>query len=257
MADKSLTLFDRHRDGLLAALPSHVDADRFYHIALSTANMLPADVSESSILMFVYGCARLGLVPDPVLGHVYPVPFKGKVTLIPGYRGYIELARRSGRIGSIHVDLVYDGEPFRQWVTRDGAQIEHEPGMERPSDPRKGCVAAYCLADVKGSWPQITVMPTNAIDKLAHGNIWKEHWGEMAKKSVVRRASKLWPLTAELAQAVAWDEAADRNEQRLPMPGGVQAEDAQPTLSLTAPEDNGEITDDEQAEIEAEERETY
>ena len=261
MADKSLTKFDEHKDGLLAALPAHVDAKRFYHIALSTARSLPADVSETSLLLFCYGCARLGLVPDPVLGHVYPVPFKGQVTLIPGYRGYIELARRSGKIGSIHVDLVYLGEPFRHWITRDGPQLEHEPGLDRPEDPRKGCVAAYCLADVRGSWPQITVIPRNVIDKVDRsgenrgGNIWRDHWGEMAKKTVVRRASKFWPLTAELAQAVAWDEQADRGEQVLPPPDGpLVAEDAQRPLLLnngTAAVTAPPPIDDDEAEREA------
>jgi hypothetical protein len=45
---------------------------------------------------------------------------------------------------------------------------------------------------------------------------WKDHYEEMARKTVVRRIAKYLPLTPELADAFALEDEADRSPPRRP-----------------------------------------
>ena len=62
--------------------------------------------------------SQLGLYVDGVLGHAYLVPYwngkekRREVQLIPGYKGLIDLARRSGSVESISARVVYKNDDF-------------------------------------------------------------------------------------------------------------------------------------------------
>ena len=129
--DQAVKHLDDGRARILAALPSFIDADRFYEISINLVRS-STDLSKctpASISMAIYGCARLGLMPDPALGHVYVVPFGEIATVIPGYMGFMELARRSSKIGAIHTELVRKDDDFRYWVDEHGPHLTHEPGL--------------------------------------------------------------------------------------------------------------------------------
>ena len=61
--------------------------------------------------------AQLGLEPNDARGLAYLLPYNDKrrgkiVQLIIGYRGMIDLARRSGMVSSINVFAVFEGDHF-------------------------------------------------------------------------------------------------------------------------------------------------
>jgi recombination protein RecT len=91
------------------ALPKHMTADRLARIATTEIRKVPklAACDQASFLGAIMQCAQLGLEPGGALGHAYLIPFdkRQKVNgwetvsteaqLIIGYRGMIDLARRS------------------------------------------------------------------------------------------------------------------------------------------------------------------
>ncbi|HEJ2203269.1 TPA: recombinase RecT, partial [Pseudomonas aeruginosa] len=104
------------------ALPKHMTADRLARIALTEIRKVPAlaKCNQESFLGAVMQCAQLGLEPGNALGHAYLLPFgNGKakdglsnVQLIIGYRGMIDLARRSGQIVSLTARTVHQNDQF-------------------------------------------------------------------------------------------------------------------------------------------------
>ena len=54
---------------------------------------------------------QLGLEPG-LLGHCYILPYKREATFIIGYKGMIDLARRSGHIQSIYAHAVHENDEF-------------------------------------------------------------------------------------------------------------------------------------------------
>ncbi|WP_198647329.1 recombinase RecT, partial [Escherichia coli] len=104
------------------ALPKHMTADRLARIATTEIRKVPklASCDQASFLGAIMQCAQLGLEPGGALGHAYLIPFdkRQKVNgrwetvsteaqLIIGYRGMIDLARRSGQILSISARTVH------------------------------------------------------------------------------------------------------------------------------------------------------
>jgi recombination protein RecT len=91
------------------ALPSHLTAERMARIALTEVRRVPklALCDQNSFMGAIMTCCQLGLEPGSALGHAYLIPFENtkkrivEVQLILGYKGMIDLARRSGQIRSM------------------------------------------------------------------------------------------------------------------------------------------------------------
>src|SRR6185312_11254025 len=105
---------------LALALPKHVTADRLARIALTEVRKVPklAQCDQTSFLGAIMQCAALGLEPGGALGHCYLIPFENRraerteVQFIIGYRGMLDLARRSGQIVSLTARAVRKGDEF-------------------------------------------------------------------------------------------------------------------------------------------------
>lgn len=118
------------------ALPKHMDIDRLMRLTMTTIRTTPelrqADVG--SLLGGVMQAAQLGLEPG-LLGQCYLLPFKNKkkeiteVQFIIGYKGMIDLARRSGHIQSIYAHAVYENDDF-EYELGLNPKLKHTPSME-------------------------------------------------------------------------------------------------------------------------------
>lgn len=203
---------------LQAVLPRHIEAERVIRIAMSaiSKNDKLLQCTPRSILLAVMQSCQLGLEPGGVLGLAYLVPYKDECQLIPGYRGYVELARRSGIIHSVSAACVYEGEHFRM---RRGLQeiLEHEPIVAREVGPFRG---AYAIARLKSGPPQWDFMDCFEIETIRErskqkdsSGPWQSDYGEMAKKTVIRRLSKLLPLSPEMAAAYELDNRSETGER--------------------------------------------
>ncbi len=217
----AMQLMESYKDQIKRALPKHMSADRVARIALTEMRRNPKlmNCDPYSILGAVIQSAQLGLEVGSGLGHAYLVPYKTECTLITGYKGQVDLARRGGRIKSLMAYLVYPEDRFDEGV-RDGEPfLDYVParlGKER--DPDKEAIGAFAIASFDNSATQWVFMEKWEIDRIRDNlrypsDIWKEHYGEMAKKTVIRRLSKLLPQSPELVQANAIEDGERPSHQ--------------------------------------------
>ncbi|EHL7675887.1 recombinase RecT, partial [Escherichia coli] len=125
------------KEQLAAALPRHMTAERMIRIATTEIRKVPAlgNCDTMSFVSAIVQCSQLGLEPGSALGHAYLLPFGNKneksgkknVQLIIGYRGMIDLARRSGQIASLSARVVREGDEFSFEFGLDEKLI-HRPG---------------------------------------------------------------------------------------------------------------------------------
>lgn len=245
-------------DNLTKLLPQHLDQKRFIALALAMyrdPNL--RDCTNQSKMLALADCAKLGLIPDRNLGHVWLVPFNNKfldptdkkwksrkeVTLIPGYQGYIELARRSGLVTNVHTWLVREGDGFQYWIDENGPHLRHDPCADSDAE----ITDVYCIAKLKDGTPQIEkmtmaqVLKVKAESKAGDKGPWKDWFEEMVRKTCVRRARKYWPQSAELAQLGAFDDYADgiverKHVDNVAVGGLASAPEGRVNLSASVPD---------------------
>lgn len=234
-------LLDKALPQIKLALPRHMTAERMLRVALTAAQRTPdlLDCDQLSFVGAVVQASQLGLEPDGILGHAYLIPFfnnktrRKEVQLIAGYRGLIDLARRSGAVSSISAHIVYPKDAFEFSFGLD-EKLTHTPTMEdEPGDP----VCAYAIARFKDGGYAFDVMPVAEIEQIRNSSKagqsgpWQSHWSEMARKTVIRRLCKYLPLSPELQKAVALDEAADAG---IPQTLDIEVESSAATAEATA-----------------------
>lgn len=63
----------------------------------------------ASIFISAFRAALLRLSVDPSLGRAYIVPYGGKAVFVPGYKGLVEMAARTGKYRVIHCAEIHEG----------------------------------------------------------------------------------------------------------------------------------------------------
>jgi recombination protein RecT len=222
--DKIRAAFQAAGPKLAASIPAtmkkHMTPDRIANIVVSAALRQPAllECSPASILKSCMTATALGLECDGLLGGAYLVPFWNSKTrqkeaqFIVGYRGLIDLARRSGNITSIEAHVVHSNDKFRCQFGLE-PKLEHEPdwNAETPGP----MVAVYAIARFRDGGYQFEVMTRAQVDavrqmsKAGDFGPWKDHYLEMARKTVVRRLSKYLPLSIEVREAMVKEDAQE------------------------------------------------
>lgn len=213
-----------------AALPRHMTPERLARIVTTEIRKTPklAECTPVSFFGAVIQCAQLGLEPGNALGHAYILPYdkRAKVNgqwqtvateaqLIIGYRGMIDLARRSGQIVSIDARAVYEGDKFECRLGLD-SHIEHQPDWNNPNRTQPDKLQfVYAVAKLKDGGIQFDVMSRAEIDairirsKAKDNGPWVTDYTAMALKTVVRRLFKFLPVSIEIQTAVGLDERAE------------------------------------------------
>lgn len=160
------------------ALPKHMSPDRMARIAMTELRRMPKlkECNPLSFLGAVIQCAQLGLEPGNNLGHVYLLPYGKECQLIVGYRGMIELARRSGQMNSLTAQDVYEND-FFEFEYGLHEKLRHIPAKEN----RGNLIAFYALARLKDGGHQFEVMFKPEVDAIMHqsktsqNGPWKTH----------------------------------------------------------------------------------
>ena len=127
-----------------------------------------------------------------------------------GYRGYVELAYRSGLVKSVQARLVYEGEPFRE-LGGSSPKLVHEIG---PHDDATPIVAAYAVAQLKTGgtvWEVIREREWERARKASqlgskNKGPWLDHRPEMILKTSVRRLEKWLPKSPGMLFAATVDD---------------------------------------------------
>lgn len=219
---------EKARPSIAALLPKTMQPEKLVKSALMAATVNPEILAcdVRSVVLAVMHSAQLGLDCSGLLGQGYLVPFYNKrkglkeAQFIPGYRGLVTLARRSGEIDDIYAEVVYSDDEF-QLAKGDTPSLKHIPNLLSPRDDAK-IVGAYMVAWLKGATrPHIEWMSRADIEKVRArsqnpgGELWDKHFAEACRKTVIRRGIKYLPLSTEdvLAVAARMEEAADEGLQ--------------------------------------------
>lgn len=204
---------------MAAVMPKHMSADRMYQLALSTYNQTPelAECSPQSVLGCLMKCTALGLEPSAVdgLGRAYILPYYNKKTnhkeaqLIIGYKGILDLARRSGQIVDISARAVHEGD-FFEYEYGINESIRHIPSPDY--DGTQPLTHVYVVAHFKDGGHYIDVMTKKEVDavrsrsKTSKFGPWVTDYEAMARKTVIRRAFPYMPVSVEVQADVISDE---------------------------------------------------
>lgn len=259
-------LLETSRQQLADIAAKQFDPDRLLKMVVLAANKQPKllECTGHSLLQASMTAAELGLDCSGTMGQAYLVPYKKQATFIPGYRGLVELARRSGDVNSIYARVVCSNDHFVQrWG--DNETIEHRP----PDCGERGQpIGAYAIAVFKDGTRQREYMTHTEIEKIRSqskaGNFgpWKDHWNEMARKTVVRRLCKYLPcaIDSPLARGLEADDAtyidqtfesvqdaaranAGKGRMRMPVTNELHPE-AEPEPPRETPNDEYDPTSD-------------
>ena len=204
---------------IAAVMPKHMSSERLYQLAVSAINQTPrlAECDSASILSCVMKCSALGLEPSAVdgLGRAYILPYRNhgrmQATFIIGYKGIIDLARRSGQLVSIHAQAVYKGDDFDYWEDEEGQHFTFRPSKDAAHKP-ESLTDVYVSAKLVGGGKVFEHMTKAEVDairkrsKSANNGPWVTDYEAMALKTVIRRAARYLPMSTEAQQAVAADE---------------------------------------------------
>jgi recombination protein RecT len=205
--------------------------ERFMRVALTEfrKNASLKSCSPESIMASVLEAARLNLEIGGSLRQGYLVPYDGACTFQPSYIGLLELARRSGEFRDIDAILVNANDVFsyeRDREPGDPLQVARPRLYHRPNlwDPGP-TLGTYVYAILANGEPKFLAMSRAEIETVRHKSrapgslMWKEFWGEGAKKTVLKRFLKMQRQTPELARAIELDNA----EYDLDAPGTATA----------------------------------
>ena len=204
-------------ESLSAVLPRHLTAETFAKVvgAEFVRNPKLAECTPVSLALCLITAAQHGLSPSSPLGHAYLIPRGKECTLLIGYKGLCELARRTGEIARMDARVVYEGETFDITGGTD-PQIVHKPSLTVARTDNK-IIAAYAVAVMKDGSVYFDFVTKQEIDKRrarsssGGSGPWGTDYAAMARKSALRKLlmGGLVPLSAELAEAIDRDDRAD------------------------------------------------
>lgn len=229
------------------ALGEHKDAFVASLIDLYTGDKSLQTCQASKVVAEALRAATLKLPLNKSLGFAYVVVYNNKVknangtwtkvptpTFIPGYKGYIQLAMRTGQYKTINADYVYEGELRK--VNKLSGEVAFDG--EKKSDKIVGyfCyfellngfsktlyvsvedMAAYAKRYSPSMPKDVTAeqLVAKANDGIVSKQVgWMGNFNDMALKTVIRRLlSKYGYLSVEMQGALASEITAESTATR-------------------------------------------
>jgi|GEM_PF-845553 len=238
-------LFSARHAELAEVAADGMSVQRLYRTMMLCVQKTPAIASctAESLYRCMMDAAEVGLEPGGALGLAYLVPYNDtrsgekRCEYQIGYRGYIELARRSGVVSHVHPVAVYKSDVFEYEMGLTPI-LRHKPGLgaRLPSD----LTHVYAIAHFKDGPAQFDVMTRGEVDaikarsKTASAGPWVTDYAEMAKKTVLRRICKVLPRSIAVKEniMVAADGRIHRTEPiRMSGSGSMMLPEAPMDLS--------------------------
>lgn len=214
----------RRTPEFMSALPKTITAEKFKRVVMTAVQSDPKLLrvamghaeSRASFWSSCMKAAADGLFPDGRLGAIVTyttnIAPKGKQAIwremaqwMPMISGIYQRIHNTGKIKEIRAVLVYKNDMF-DLVRGDEEKIVHKPnlddalfGVDEPGAVR----IVYGIANKLDGGVEREIMTVRQIEKVRerskakHGGPWFDHWGEMAKKTVIRRLAKRLPFSSD------------------------------------------------------------
>lgn len=211
-----------YRPAVKALLPKSLDLDRFMRICLTEVkkSYQLQNCDPQSLVGAIMQAAQCGLEIGGVLGQAYLIPYKGKATLQIGYKGLIQLCRRSGELALIKAQTVYANDEFH-YALGLNPDLVHVPASGDRGQP----VAYYAFYKTKDGFSDFEVMTKDEVLTNAHrfsqsskdgvfnsSTPWAKDFDAMAMKTVLKKVLKYAPMSTDYQRAAAADEAVSMVE---------------------------------------------
>jgi recombination protein RecT len=210
---KFSAFMDKFKPQMALALPKHLTADRMARLALTAFSSTPKlqECDPMSIAASIMTASTLGLEPG-VNGQGYLIPYGRTCTFVPGWKGLVDIANRSGR-STVWTGAVFEGDHF-EYALGDKPFVQHRPGDEDRPDY---LTHVYAIGRVNGSdWPVIEVWTVAKIKRHRdqYNKVGAKHysfrdWEMYARKVPLLQVLKYMPSSIELSNALTVSHAAE------------------------------------------------
>ena len=157
------------------------------------------------VIMEALKAATLKLPINKQLGFAYIVPYKDVPQFQLGYKGYIQLAMRTGQYQNLNAGIIYGGMEIKNNYLAGTIEIHGE----KQSDNEIGYFAYFKLIN---GFEKCLYMSKDEITKHAQkfsktysfkGSSWQSNFSAMALKTVIRLLlSKYGILSTEMQTAI-------------------------------------------------------
>lgn len=172
-------------------------------IAVTNNNKYLAKANPATVIGAAAQAAMLDLPINQSLGFAYIVPYGSEAQFQLGYKGYIQLAQRSGQYVDIGAKTVYEGE-----LEYENRLLDKFKFGERTGDKVIGYLAYFRLTNgfEKMLFMELDEMIAHAKKYSKNYKGGTDKWGltdfnTMAEKTVLKRLlSKYGPLSIENVQ---------------------------------------------------------
>ena len=206
-------------------------------VSAVNANTMLANCKPESVLTAALTAASLDLPINQNLGFAYLIPYKNKSGEVcqfrMGYKGFIQLAQRSGYYKTINATDVREGEMTGFDRLSGELTFEWLNDSERNEAKVVGYVAYFQLLN---GFEKSLFMTTDELEKHAKkysknyakykSGLWADNFDSMAKKTVLKLLiSKFGPLNTQLEDAIQKDQTAD--DEYIDNPNKVEVVDAE------------------------------
>lgn len=163
----------------------------------------------------------LNLSPSPQLGQYYLVPFKDKAQFQLGYKGYIQLAIRSGQYKKLNVLAIKEGELISYDALNEEIDVRLiDDEEERENTPTVGYYAMFEYTNgfrktlywsknkMKKHAMQYSQSYMKDIKKGTSYSFWSKDFDGMAFKTMLRQLISKWGImSVEMQEALSKDMA--------------------------------------------------
>jgi recombination protein RecT len=256
---------------LRMVLPAHISPARFQRVLMTAAQANPdlLQANRASLLTAVMKAAQDGLLPDgrEAVLNVYKTRKQdaqgqwGEVHLVqyvPMVYGLRKKIMQSSEVADLQTSVVYRQEiEAGLFIYEEGTErtLRHKPLLDPNFDPTDDDIAAaYSVATFKDGSKSFEVMRRSEINKVRQASPsgaigktkrngdpipprgpWVDWFSEMCRKTVARRHAKVLPMTSDLVDVEAVDEAMaahsarsllemqhESREQAVPLPSRDQ-----------------------------------
>ncbi len=205
----------RMTEQLRMALPEHITVEKFQRVVVTAVNKNPDLVAgnRNSLFTACVECAQDGLLPNGKEAAlvIYNTKTKvdgrdvwvKKVQYLPMIAGIHKKARNSGDVQILAAHLIHDNDEFSYSYGFE-PDVIHKPLL----GDRGPIIGVYAVAKLANGDKDLEVMSVSDVDvvraasKNPEKGPWKNWWGEMARKTVVRRLSKRLPLSPDLEKMI-------------------------------------------------------
>ena len=167
------------------------------------------ECDPNTVVTSAMKAAVLDLPVDKNIGFAWIIPYKNSAEFQMGYKGYIQLALRTGQYQAINAFEIYEGEQLIEDRVSGKIKIEGERAGDKVTH-----YASYF--QLNNGFEHAEVMTVEEIDNHAakfsksyqrKDSAWNTSYSTMAKKTVLKRnISRYGPLSIDVKKAFEADE---------------------------------------------------